>query len=118
LDHTILLANLSSLGVRGANLEWFRNYLTDIKQFSCFSFPFFVFGRFYFNLIISDACLGSSLSLDKSKMAANPCDVSINMFSPIISVLFYTVPCLYVAGTPVVHLYIGHYTVPCLCGTT
>ena len=33
VDHQILLKQLSNLGVRGIELEWFRNYLSNRKQF-------------------------------------------------------------------------------------
>jgi hypothetical protein len=32
-DHKILLKKMSQLGIRGAALEWFANYLTNRKQF-------------------------------------------------------------------------------------
>ena len=32
IDHSILLARLHDLGVRGAALEWFRSYISDRKQ--------------------------------------------------------------------------------------
>ena len=32
-DHGILLKKLSNVGIRGANLEWFKNYLQDRHQF-------------------------------------------------------------------------------------
>jgi hypothetical protein len=32
-DHKILLQKLSALGIRGAALSWFKNYLSDRKQF-------------------------------------------------------------------------------------
>ncbi len=33
VDHGILLKKLKKLGIRGVELEWFRNYLCDRKQF-------------------------------------------------------------------------------------
>ncbi len=33
IDHNILLSKLSHYGIRGVALEWFRNYLTNRKQF-------------------------------------------------------------------------------------
>jgi len=33
VDHQILLKKLSNLGVRGIELEWFRNYLSNRKQY-------------------------------------------------------------------------------------
>ena len=35
INHNILLNKLSHYGIRGKALEWFRNYLTDRKQFVC-----------------------------------------------------------------------------------
>ena len=35
VDHAVLLAKLEHVGVRGVELEWFRSYLTDRKQFVC-----------------------------------------------------------------------------------
>jgi hypothetical protein len=34
-DHELLLEKLYKLGIRGIALSWFRNYLTDRKQFVC-----------------------------------------------------------------------------------
>ena len=36
VDHVILLEKLSHYGIRGVALDWFRNYLTDRKQFTVF----------------------------------------------------------------------------------
>ena len=33
--HTILLKNLEIYGITGANLAWFRSYLTNRKQYIC-----------------------------------------------------------------------------------
>ena len=33
LDHSILLSKLRNYGVRGVALEWFRNYLSNRKQY-------------------------------------------------------------------------------------
>ena len=33
INHDILLHKLSHYGIRGKALEWFRNYLTDRKQY-------------------------------------------------------------------------------------
>ena len=33
IDHEILLSKLNRYGIRGTALEWFKNYLTDRKQF-------------------------------------------------------------------------------------
>jgi hypothetical protein len=35
IDHSILLSKLSFYGIRGIALEWFRNYLSNRKQFVC-----------------------------------------------------------------------------------
>ena len=35
VDHTILLKSLRSDGITGANLAWFRSYLTNRKQYIC-----------------------------------------------------------------------------------
>ena len=35
LDHTILLHKLNHYGIRGTALDWFRNYLTNRKQYVC-----------------------------------------------------------------------------------
>ena len=35
IDHEILLYKLNNYGIRGRALEWFRNYLTNRKQFVC-----------------------------------------------------------------------------------
>ena len=37
LDHQILLQNLEYYGIRGSTLNWFKNYLTDRKQYVYFS---------------------------------------------------------------------------------
>ena len=34
-DHTILFKKLEIYGITGANLAWFRNYLTNRKQYTC-----------------------------------------------------------------------------------
>ena len=34
-NHQILLSELSRLGIRGAALNWFANYLSDRSQFVC-----------------------------------------------------------------------------------
>jgi hypothetical protein len=34
-NHQILLRKLKNLGVTGTELDWFKNYLTDRKQFVC-----------------------------------------------------------------------------------
>ena len=40
VDHNILLAKLQNIGIRGINLCWFRNYLTNRQQlYSCVSGP-------------------------------------------------------------------------------
>jgi retron-type reverse transcriptase len=33
VDHKILLSKMSKLGIKGVELQWFRSYLTDRKQF-------------------------------------------------------------------------------------
>ena len=35
LDHEILLYKLNHYGIRGAALDWFKNYLTNRKQYVC-----------------------------------------------------------------------------------
>ena len=35
LDHGILLSKLNHYGIRGTALDWFRNYLSDRKQYVC-----------------------------------------------------------------------------------
>ena len=35
IDHSILLSKLSFYGIRGTALEWYRNYLSNRKQFVC-----------------------------------------------------------------------------------
>ena len=35
VDHTILLKKLEIYGITGANLAWFRSYLTNRKQYIC-----------------------------------------------------------------------------------
>ena len=35
VDHTILLKKLEIYGIMGANLAWFRSYLTNRKQYVC-----------------------------------------------------------------------------------
>ena len=35
VDHTILLKKLEIYGIMGANLTWFRSYLTNRKQYIC-----------------------------------------------------------------------------------
>ena len=35
VDHTILLKKLQICGITGANLAWFRSYLTNRKQYIC-----------------------------------------------------------------------------------
>ena len=37
LDHTIMLHKLEHYGVRGIPLNWFKNYLTDRKQYTSFN---------------------------------------------------------------------------------
>ncbi len=36
VDHTILLEKLGSLGVTGTELKWFKDYLSERKQFVSF----------------------------------------------------------------------------------
>ena len=35
VDHTILLKKLAVYGITGANVAWFRSYLTNRKQYIC-----------------------------------------------------------------------------------
>ena len=35
VDHTILLKKLEIYGITGANIVWFRSYLTNRKQYIC-----------------------------------------------------------------------------------
>ena len=36
LDHTILIRKLEYYGLRGVAIQWFKNYLTNRKQYECY----------------------------------------------------------------------------------